>query len=45
MICDQLKQEDIFKLILYSSIPFIIWITWDAGENFILHFIYLFSYY
>jgi hypothetical protein len=34
MISDQLQEEDIFKLILYSSIPFIIWVTWDAGECF-----------
>ncbi|CAF1118791.1 unnamed protein product [Rotaria sordida] len=29
MISDQLQEIDIFKLILYSSIPFIIWVTWD----------------
>lgn len=32
MISDQLKEEDLLKLILYSSIPFIIWVTWDAGK-------------
>ncbi len=36
MISDQLQETDIFKLILYSSIPFIMWVTWDAGQNFTL---------
>ncbi|CAF3687927.1 unnamed protein product [Rotaria sp. Silwood1] len=30
MISNQLQEIDIFKLILHSSIPFIIWVTWDA---------------
>jgi hypothetical protein len=41
MISDQLQETDIFKLILYSSAPFIIWVTWDAGESEILIFNFL----
>jgi len=33
MITDELQEEDIFKLILHSSIPFIVWVTWDVGEE------------
>jgi hypothetical protein len=36
MISDQLPETDIFKLILHSSIPFIVWVTWDPGEIHIL---------
>ena len=36
MISDQLEEGDIFKLILYSSIPFMIWVTWDAGNRFFI---------
>ncbi len=45
MISDRLQEGDIFKLILHSSIPFIVWVTWDAGESFTQHLIYLFVYY
>ncbi|CAF3394795.1 unnamed protein product [Rotaria socialis] len=29
MISHQLEEIDIFKLILHSSIPFVLWVTWD----------------
>ncbi|CAF4667681.1 unnamed protein product [Rotaria sp. Silwood2] len=32
MISDQLQETDIFKLILHSSIPFILWVTWDIDK-------------
>ena len=38
MISDQLKEEDLHKLILHSSIPFIVWVTWDAGKSFTCDF-------
>ncbi|CAF0967686.1 unnamed protein product [Adineta steineri] len=36
MISDQLQETEIFKLILHSSAPFIIWVTWDV-DTFIKH--------
>ncbi|CAM4870558.1 unnamed protein product [Rotaria socialis] len=33
MISHQLEEIDIFKLILHSSIPFVLWVTWDIGKN------------
>ncbi|CAF2062339.1 unnamed protein product [Rotaria magnacalcarata] len=29
MVSHQLQEIDIFKLILHSSIPFVLWVTWD----------------
>jgi len=33
MVSDDLHEDDIFRLLLYSSMPFAIWVTWDAGNS------------
>lgn len=33
MITGLLEEVDIFKLILHSSIPFFLWVTWDIGKS------------